>query len=168
MTSENLTIIGIDPGLSGAIALLNGEKVKNIWDMPVESKMSGGRRIDTVGLIGLQRSIKVTCDMIGRPLVIVLEATSAMPGQGVSSMFSMGEALGCARMFASLFGAPLYMYGPSHWKRKMGVPPKSPKDYSITLAKRLCPSSSGWLTLKKHDGRAEAVLLALAHSVISK
>jgi len=148
--------LGIDPGLSGALAFydpLNDEM--QVFDMPthdIETNNSKRRKIDLHGLASLTRKFAPDLNRA------IIEDVGAMPGQGVTSMFSFGFSAGCAQMALAAMQIRFETVQPRKWKQAMGL--KKDKDESRRLASRLMPKHSHWWMLKKHDGRAEAALLA--------
>ena len=146
--------VGIDPGLTGAVAFLrNGEYVA-LFDIPTTLKGSGSVKQE-VEPGGLKRMFLERLE--GREdVAIALERVSAMPGQGSSSVFSFGDTYGCCRSVASLTGYPLHLVTPATWKKHFGL--GRDKEESRALASRLFPKAE--LHLKKHADRAEALLIA--------
>ncbi len=146
--------VGIDPGLTGAVAFLrNGEYVA-LFDIPTTLKGSGSVKQE-VEPGGLKRMFLERLE--GREdVAIALERVSAMPGQGSSSVFSFGDTYGCCRSVASLTGYPLYLVTPTTWKKHFGL--GRDKEESRALATRLFPGAE--LHLKKHADRSEALLMA--------
>jgi len=144
--------IGIDPGLSGAIAILEHGNYHSIHDMPVVLKGSGSvkNEVDAAGLA----SILLDFD---DARMCVIERVNAMPKQGSSSTFSLGDSFGCARAVVASLGIGLTYVSPVTWKKHFKLP--SDKEASRALAIRLYPSAP--LNLKKHVDRAEALLMAL-------
>lgn len=152
-------IIGIDPGLSGAVAMLDEDyKFVDLFDMPVEEKKSGKRQVDVRALISKLELSRLDFLSEGGSTFTLVEQVSAMPGQGVSGMFSLGDSFGCARCAAAQVGSVNYAH-PATWKRAMKMTPN--KAYSLTLARRFYPDQAEkFLARKKDEGRAEALLLA--------
>ena len=146
--------VGIDPGLTGAVAFLrNGEYVA-LFDIPTTLKGSGSVKQE-VEPGGLKRMFLERLE--GREdVAIALERVSAMPGQGSSSVFSFGDTYGCCRSVASLTGYPLHLVTPATWKKHFGL--GRDKEESRALATRLFPGAE--LHLKKHADRSEALLMA--------
>ena len=109
-----MKIIGIDPGLSGAIAVLEDNKVLGIYDMPVmaEGKKSK-RQLNSAQLVSIIKQHTSNND----ELAIVVEQVNAMPGQGVTSMFNFGRAYGAAESAIAALGLPLTYVTPQQWKR---------------------------------------------------
>lgn len=149
--------IGIDPGLTGAIGILAHGRFAGVHDLPVmltgtASKVS--RMIDCAGLATLLRQI--LADHSGEDFAVALERTGAMPGQGVSSMYSMGDSFGSIRGVVATLGLPLHMPVPGRWKKAMAI--SSDKEHGRAMAISLFPAAP--LNCKAHHNRAEALLLA--------
>ena len=143
--------IGIDPGLTGAVGILENGTYYGLYDMPTVSKGSGSvkNEVDPAGLA----SILFEFD---DARMCVIERVNAMPRQGSSSTFSLGDSFGCARAVVASLGIGLTYVSPVAWKKhfKLG----SDKEFSRALAVRMYPSAP--LNLKKHVDRAEALLMA--------
>jgi crossover junction endodeoxyribonuclease RuvC len=139
-------IVGIDPGLSGALALLADAKLTDIADMPVYNKRASGRLIaETL--------------MRWDAEYVVIEDVHSMPKQGVASSFLFGLNTGIVIGAVQASGIPMVKISSGRWKTQMGLRGK-PKDASRGLAMELWPDFAEQFRLKKHDGRAEAALLA--------
>lgn len=149
--------IAVDPGLTGGIAVLSNGRYYRVWSMPTEAKRTKGNQVDCVGLLSIAREIKA---LVGKQEILVaVERVGAMPKQGVSSMFSFGDSVGCARTFAAFFQAPVDYVPAAVWKKAMKLNER--KQYSLARARRAFPAARELLLLRKHEGRAEALLLAL-------
>lgn len=146
--------LGIDPGLSGAVGVLRDGAFLALEDMPTVAKGSGSVKyeVDPAGLITLLRR-HVPAD---EPAAVVLERVNAMPGQGVSSVFSLGDSFGTTRCAVAACRLELTYVTPVSWKKHFKLP--SDKEQSRALASRLFPGAE--LHLKKHADRAEALLMA--------
>ncbi len=151
------TYVGIDPGLSGAIAMVTTAGVAQVWSTPT-FVLKGGRK---------KRRIYAAAEMvrilreIGSARVVGLELVRAMPKQGVVSMFSMGHGVGLWEGIITALGLPLEQVTPQVWKREMlGGVTGSDKSASIAKALALFPAMAAMLAHKKDDGRAEALLIA--------
>lgn len=143
--------IGIDPGLSGAIALLrNGEYVE-VWDMPTMGRGSGNKQQINAAEVG---KLLRGCP----PCTAYVELVGAMPGQGVSSTFNFGKAAGAVLGALGALQFPVVEVTPVRWKRAFDLVGKE-KGMARTVAQQLMPTAP--LSLKKHCGRADALLLAL-------
>jgi crossover junction endodeoxyribonuclease RuvC len=149
-----VNFIGIDPGLSGAIAVWpeNGEPVVN--DMPTFEITVNGKKKTQIDLAQLAR----TTPQSWQSWHAFIENPGAMPGNGAVSMFNFGFACGVAQMAVAAAGIPYTLVKPAIWKRALGL--TADKDASRQLASRLFPQSAHLWARKKDDGRAEAVLLA--------
>lgn len=146
--------IGIDPGLSGAVGVLNNGLYQAVEDMPTVAKGSGSVKseADAAGLLGMLRWYSKP-DI---PVAVALERVNAMPGQGVSSVFSLGDSFGVARAVVAASRFELTYVTPATWKRHFGL--SSDKEQCRALAIRLFPDAP--LHLKKYADRAEALLMA--------
>ena len=146
--------IGIDPGLTGAIGILSNGLYLAVEDMPCVTKGSCSvkREVDPAGLIMLLRRHAPADAAVS----VVLERVNAMPGQGVSSTFSLGDSFGCARSAVAACRFELAYIGPAQWKKHFNL--QRDKELSRALAVRMFPDAE--LHLKKHADRAEALLMA--------
>lgn len=146
-----MTRIGIDPGFSGAIAILDGAAIE-IHDMPVFPARSGKTEINHHGLLDLLRSVE--------PGTVWLEKVSAMPGQGVSSMFRFGQGYGAIEMAVAASGHVLRYVTPQQWKKHFGLIGAA-KDASRAVACQRLPGAAHLFARKKDGGRADAALIGL-------
>jgi len=146
-------ICGIDPGLSGAVAFLNEDGTyAGVEDMPVLVGTTGRKELDAAGLAEILRSYA--------PSRATVERVSSRPGEGAVGAFSFGSTFGGILAVLATLQIPTTLVQPAAWKRRAGIPAGADKAASIATAKRLIPTASPALSLKKHDGRAEALLLA--------
>ena len=107
-----MKIIGIDPGLSGAIAVLENNKVLNIFDMPVMSEgKKNKRQLNSALLVTL---IKENINN-GEEVSVVVEQVNAMPGQGVTSMFNFGQTFGAIKGICAALELPIFFVRPSNY-----------------------------------------------------
>lgn len=148
-------VLGIDPGMSGAIAIIDVRKgLVDAIDMPtVEIK------------VGKAMKRRVAPEVIASELrcyapyaVAFIEKVSAMPGQGVSSMFAFGEAYGLVRGVLAGMGIPITTVTPAVWTKAMRV--AGGKDGSRQRAMELWPDKAGLFKRVKDDGRADSALIA--------
>jgi len=148
-------ILGIDPGISGAMAIIDPHTnlVKLISDFPLHPKGAGGKNV--IDASDLAQMIE---PHIPHVAFAVVEDVHAMPGQGVTSMFTFGVAKGLIIGVLSAFKCPIFFVPPGVWKSCYGL--SANKSISIELAVKKYPDAAGMLTRKKDDGRAEALLLA--------
>ena len=151
-----IVTIGIDPGLSGAIGLLRDGKYFDVVDIPTTLRGSGSVKyeIDAAGMRRLLLTAKSMTNDADHE--VLLERVNAMPGQGVSSVFSLGDSFGVCRAVVSSLNVPLHLVPPAKWKKYFEL--DSDKEKSRALATKLFPEAP--LHLKKHADRAEALLMA--------
>ena len=156
-------IFGIDPGASGAIAILDSEtgKLIDVIDMPTTELKVGGKTKHRVSPVFLQSELAFYADDAGA----VVELVNAMPGQGVTSMFAFGEAFGIVRGVLAGMKVSTDLVQPAKWKRDLKVNPG--KDGSRALAAQTWPDKADFFKRVKDDGRAEAALIALWGRVVS-
>jgi crossover junction endodeoxyribonuclease RuvC len=154
--------VGADPGLSGALALyiphvpFKGAPAVEVLDMPVQD-WKGKRRID---LWVMARILTVWARAWDIQAVIV-ENVHAMPGQGVTSVFSFGYSSGALQQAVASAGLPMTLVEPASWKAAYGLRGgRENKDASRAKATQLLPEYANLWARKKDDGRAEAVLMA--------
>lgn len=153
--------VGIDPGLHGAVAAVDRfSAFRGVWDAPT-TIVKRGKKSRTVYeaplMVHILRSLqeKYEVQLVG------MERVNAMPGQGVTSMFSMGHGFGLWEGIISALGLPLELTVPQVWKKKMLAGGKGDdKQASIVRAMQLFPAAAPLLARKKDDGRAEALLIA--------
>ena len=155
-----MKIIGIDPGLSGAIAVLENNKVLNIFDMPVmpEGKKNK-RQLNSAQLVSLIKENLKSSEEV----VVVVEQVNAMPGQGVTSMFNFGQTFGAIKGVCAALGLPIFFVRPSKWKKHFELI-NSSKDSSRTKAIEMYPALSNQLAKKKDVNKSDAILIARFYS----
>lgn len=148
--------LGIDPGLSGALAFYDpaADELK-IWDMPTFNVKVAGKNRRALDITGLANIIDPLAQHV---IMAAVEEVGAMPKQGVTSSFSFGFAAGCAQMAVAAYFIAMTPVRPAVWKRRMGL--TANKTNTRREASRLLPKHAGLWPLVKHDGRAEAALLA--------
>ena len=151
-----MKIIGIDPGLNGAIALLEDNKVKEIFDVPVMPEGKKNKR-----QLNSAQLVKMLKDIISEneEIIVVVENVSAMPGQGVTSMFNFGQSYGILKGICSAMQLPIYFVRPAKWKKYFNLI-NSEKDASRTRAIEIFPYFSSNLSKKKDTNKADAILIA--------
>lgn len=155
-------IIGIDPGLSGAVCLLDGERLE-VFDLPTTERVVNGKTKRQLDLHSLANDLR--CCPLAQIRFVLIEQVSAMPGQGVTSSFNFGFTAGAIQGVVAALGFPTRTVHPQVWKRKFGLLGQ-PKDASRAEASRRFPQHAEQWPLKKHDGRAEAALIALYGSMM--
>ena len=149
--------IGIDPGISGAIAAIDDhDNVILLRDMPAMPRLHGkGEMVNGAELASIIMDARA-----GNDSIVYLEQVAAMPGQGVTSMFHFGESVGIILGVLQTLQCRYVMVKPQRWKGLAGLS-RLDKDAARTLAIQLFPSISDKLTRKKDIGRADALLIAM-------
>ena len=151
-----MKIIGIDPGLSGAIAVMHNKKVINMYDMPVMAEgKKNKRQLNSSQLVNIiKENINEDEDTI-----VVVEQVNAMPGQGVTSMFNFGQTFGAIKGVCAALKLPIFFVRPSKWKKHFELI-NSSKDASRTKVIEMYPTLSGQLAKKRDVNKSDAVLIA--------
>ena len=147
-------MIGIDPGQTGAIAVFRDSIPVEVYDMPVMARVRGSGEEVNAHELG---SILAQYTRDGSEAL--LESVSAMPGQGVSSMFRFGEGFGVVKGVLGALGIPYSLVTPQRWKKQYGLIGKD-KDAARSLAITRYPGMADKLKRKKDVGRADAILIA--------
>ncbi len=153
-----MLIIGIDPGISGAICFFENGEIKDVIDMPnmAEGKKNK-KQINGPQLFNeLDKRIQ---NIQKKNISVVVERVSAMPGQGVTSMFNFGQSFGVIKGVCSAMQLPIYFISPSKWKKYFNLI-KTSKDASRAKAIEIFPYISTKLQRKKDSNKAEAILIA--------
>ena len=152
-----MKIIGIDPGLSGAIAILENNKVLNIFDIPVMTEgKKNKRQLNSALLVNL---LKENINKEEEEVAVVVEQVNAMPGQGVTSMFNFGQTFGAIKGICAALELPIYFVRPSKWKKHFELI-NSSKDSSRTKVIEMYPKLSNQLAKKKDVNKSDAILIA--------
>ena len=146
-----MIVMAIDPGLSGAIAVFDGENLIDIVDTPVHSLVRNNKTKRQISASGLAAIFRI------KPHHVIVEKVSAMPGQGVTSMFSFGRSFGVIEGILAAFEIPATYVMPSVWTK--GIGRGLGKDASRARACELYPSHQKSFARVKDDGRADAVLI---------
>ena len=150
-------VIGIDPGLDGAVMLLsqNGELL-DYFDTPTLLDGAGGRRTINAPLLGAKLRAWA-------PRHAFCEFVGPRPREGVVGAFSFGRSRGIIEGSLGTLGIPVEMIAPAWWKRRAGIAPgPDRKDEARSKAIARWPAQAEWFARKRDDGRAEAALLGLA------
>jgi len=151
-----MKVIGIDPGLSGAIAILENNKVLEIFDIPVMSEgKKNKRQLNSALLVSLLRENIQNNEEVA----VVVEQVNAMPGQGVTSMFNFGQTFGAIKGICAALDLPIFFVRPSKWKKHFELI-NSSKDSSRTKVIEMYPKLSNQLTKKKDVNKSDAILIA--------
>ena len=152
-----MIIIGIDPGVSGAICILENKKVIDVFDMP--TMIDGKKNKKQVNGSQLTNIIKERLNS-NKEVIVVVEHVNAMPGQGVTSMFNFGQSFGVIKGVCAALSLPIYFVRPTKWKKYFNLI-KTNKDASRTKVIEAYPGISSKLHRKKDSNRADAILIAL-------
>jgi len=153
-----MLIIGIDPGVSGSICFLKDGKILDVIEMPV---MNDGKK-NKKQVNGSQIYNEITKKINSNPGTntrVVIEHVTAMPGQGVTSMFNFGQSFGVLKGICSAMRLPMFFVRPAKWKRYYNLI-NSEKDASRTRAIEIFPDFSSQLSKKKDSNKADAILIA--------
>ena len=151
-------IIGIDPRISGAICFFKNGKVLEVIDMPNMDK----RKKNKKQVNGSQIFNEINDRILNIPnneIAVVIEHVSAMPGQGVTSMFNFGQSFGVIKGICAAMRLPLHFVRPVKWKKYFNLL-NSEKQASRTRVIELFPEISNKLSKKKDINKADAVLIA--------
>ena len=153
-----MLIIGIDPGISGSICFFKDGKILDVVEMPTmtegkkNKKQANGSQISNEILSRINNIEK-------HNVRVVIEQVSAMPGQGVTSMFNFGQSFGILKGICSAMQLPMYFVRPAKWKKYFGLI-NSEKDASRTKVIEMFPYFSSQLSKKKDSNKADAILIA--------
>ena len=151
-------IIGIDPGISGAICFFESDIVKDVIEMPVMADgKKNKRQINGPQIVNeIQKRIE---NIPKKNIFVVVEHVSAMPGQGVTSMFNFGQSFGVIKGICSALKLPIYFVRPVKWKKYFNLI-KTDKEASRSKAIQIFPYISSKLSKKKDNNKADAILIA--------
>ena len=153
-----MLIIGIDPGISGAICFFEDGQVKEIIDMPVMADGKKNKRQINGPQVYNEISSRIN-KFSKKDITVVIEQVSAMPGQGVTSMFNFGQSFGVLKGICSAMQLSMHFVRPAKWKKYFGLI-KTEKDASRTKVIEIFPYISSELSRKKDSNKADAVLIA--------
>ncbi len=151
-----MIIIGIDPGVSGAISILENKKVLDVFEMP--TMIDGKKNKKQVNGSQVSNIIK-EWKKDNKETIVVVEHVNAMPGQGVTSMFNFGQSFGVIKGICSALSMPIYFVRPTKWKKYFNLI-KTNKDASRTKVIEAYPDISSKLSRKKDSNKADAILIA--------
>ena len=153
-----MLIIGIDPGISGSICFFEDGRILDVVEMPTmtegkknKKQVNGSQIYNEVSNRIKQRDKK--------EIKVIIEQVSAMPGQGVTSMFNFGQSYGILKGICSAMRLPMYFVRPAKWKKYFNLI-NSEKDASRTRAIEIFPYFSSQLSRKKDSNKADAILIA--------
>ena len=152
-----MIIIGIDPGINGAISIVENKKILDVHDTP--TMIEGKKNKRQINAAQVTHIIKEILDK-KKEVVVVVEHVNAMPGQGVTSMFNFGQSFGVIKGICAALSLPIYFVRPTKWKKHFNLI-KTNKDASRTKVIEIYPEISSKLHRKKDSNRADAILIAL-------
>lgn len=154
----NRLVIGIDPGQSGALALLADGEFAGFRDMPTIPRKAGGEEVSGAQLAAILRGCQTP--HLGAYVVAVIEKVGAMPGQGVSSAFRFGQSDGVVRGALGACGIGFIEVAPVKWKNRFALVGQD-KDAARAYVIKRFPGAAVELVRKRDGGRADALLIAL-------
>ena len=158
-----MIIFGIDPGVSGAICVLRKANQIEVYEMPTmidgkkNKRQVNGAEVSNIFIKELQNLTSE--DSWQSQVKVVVEHVTAMPGQGVTSMFNFGQSFGVLKGICSAMQLSMYFVRPAKWKKYFNLI-NSEKDASRTKAIQIFPYISSQLSKKKDANKADAILLA--------
>ena len=153
-----MLIIGIDPGISGSICFFEDGKILEVIEMPTMTE--GKKNKKQVNGSQICNEISKRIEQIDKKNIkVIIEQVSAMPGQGVTSMFNFGQSFGILKGICSAMQLPMYFVRPAKWKKYFNLI-NSEKDASRTKAIEIFPYFSANLAKKKDSNKADAILIA--------
>jgi crossover junction endodeoxyribonuclease RuvC len=153
-----MLIIGIDPGISGSICFFQDGKIIDVVEMPTMTDGKKNKKQVNGSQIFNEISAKIN-RLDNKDIKVVVEQVSAMPGQGVTSMFNFGQSFGILKGICSAMQLPIYFVRPAKWKKYFNLI-NSEKDASRTRAIEIFPYFSSHLSRKKDSNKADAILIA--------
>ena len=153
-----MLIIGIDPGLSGSICFFEDGKILDVVEMPTMTEGKKNKRQVNGSQIFNEISQRIHKSE-NHEIRVIIEQVSAMPGQGVTSMFNFGQSFGILKGICSSMQLPMYFVRPAKWKKYFNLI-NSQKDASRTKAIEIFPYFSRQLSKKKDSNKADAILIS--------
>ena len=153
-----MLVIGIDPGLSGSICFFQEGKIIDVIEMPTMTEGKKNKKQVNGSQIFNEVSERIK-NIDKKDIKVVIEQVSAMPGQGVTSMFNFGQSFGILKGICSAMQLPMYFVRPAKWKKYFSLI-NSEKDASRTRAIEIFPYFSSELSRKKDANKADAILIA--------
>ena len=153
-----MLIIGIDPGISGSICFFQDGKIIDVVEMPTMTEGKKNKKQVNGSQIFNEISERIK-KIDKKDIKVIIEQVSAMPGQGVTSMFNFGQSYGILKGICSAMQLPMYFVRPTKWKKYFNLI-NSEKDASRTRAIEIFPYFSSQLSRKKDSNKADAILIA--------
>ena len=151
-------IIGVDPGITGAICFFDNGEVSDIIEIPSMAEGKKNKRQINGPQIYNEISRRIE-GLQKKNIAVVIEQVSAMPGQGVTSMFNFGQSFGVLKGICSAMQLPTHFVRPAKWKKYFNLI-KTEKDASRTKVIEIFPYISSKLSRKKDSNKADAILIA--------
>jgi len=151
-----MKIFGIDPGVSGAICVLKEGKILEVYEMPTmidgkkNKRQVNGAEVTNIFLKDLNNEDKAK---------VVVEHVTAMPGQGVTSMYNFGQSFGVLKGICAALKLPIYFVRPVKWIKYFNLI-KTNKDASRTKVIEIFPYISSKISRKKDSNKADSILIA--------
>jgi crossover junction endodeoxyribonuclease RuvC len=152
-----MIIIGVDPGINGAISIIENKKVLEVYDTP--TMIDGKKNKRQINSAQVSNIFKERLNL-NKEVIVVVEQVNAMPGQGVTSMFNFGQSFGVIKGICAALKLPIHFVRPAKWKKHFNLI-KTNKDASRTKVIESYPEISSKLHRKKDSNRADAILIAL-------
>tara|TARA_B100000214_G_scaffold361135_1_gene324232 strand:- start:136 stop:630 length:495 start_codon:yes stop_codon:yes gene_type:complete len=153
-----MLIIGIDPGVSGSICFFKDGQILDVIEMPTMNEGKKNKKQVNGSQIYNEIVKRIDKDVVSNTRVVI-EHVTAMPGQGVTSMFNFGQSFGILKGICSAMQLPMYFVRPAKWKKYFNLI-NSEKDASRTRAIEIFPYFSSQLSKKKDSNKADAILIA--------
>jgi len=154
-----MLIIGIDPGVSGSICFFEDGKILDVIEMPTMNEGKKNKKQVNGAQIYNEITKRVNNNFDSNNIRVVIEHVTAMPGQGVTSMFNFGQSFGILKGICSAMQIPMFFVRPAKWKKYFNLI-NSEKDASRTRAIEIFPYFSSQLSKKKDSNKADAILIA--------
>ena len=161
-----MLIIAIDPGISGSICFFENGEVKDVLEMPTMADGKKNKRQVNGRQMYNELSFRIK-DYKTQNINVIVEQVSAMPGQGVTSMFNFGQSFGVIKGICAAMQLPIFFVRPMKWKKHFELI-NSQKDASRTKAIEMFPKISSILSKKKDSNKADAILIASFYEFIIK
>ena len=153
-----MLIIGIDPGISGSICFFEDGKIIDVVEMPTMTEGKKNKRQVNGSQIFNEISQRIH-KLENHEIRVIIEQVSAMPGQGVTSMFNFGQSFGVIKGICSAMELPIFYVRPAKWKKYFNLI-NAEKDASRTKVIEMFPKISQKLSRKKDNNKADAILIA--------
>ena len=150
--------MGIDPGITGSICFFENGKILDVVEMPNMQECKKNKKQVNGAQIFNEISLRIK-GLKKEDIKVIIEQVSAMPGQGVTSMFNFGQSFGILKGICSAMQLPMYFVRPVKWKKYFNLI-NSEKDASRTKAIEIFPYFSSQLSRKKDSNKADAILIA--------